>query len=387
MGYIFIIMQIGNKELDKFCEDAIVPVIKECGFEAKRVDKHNKGGLLKSEIIEFIQGSDLIIADLTNERPNCYLEIGYAMGLDKFKNLILTVREDHFLESPKHKKDGAKIHFDLSGYDILSWEKGKESEFKEELKKRIKRRLTILNDFIPQVEVIWDNKWVVEQNEIALKGLKELGFVGGMEIKFTLARPQISVTQRQLDEAARSAEIQKSSWPIGIYIPEYKPIPRSDGIYVEIPNSKYHPSYDYWAIKKNGAFYMLFSLLEESKSKDIIWIETRISRVTEALIYCARLYNRLNVDTSHNIYFSIKHLGLKNKKLEFANDSSAIWYNHICHEAQSETEIKIKLSDIESNTVELVKKIISPMLMLFDYYELDDKRYEDFVNKFINGRV
>ena len=379
-------MQIGNKELDKVCEDAIVPAIKECGYEAKRVDKHNKGGLLKSEIIEFIQSADLIIADLTNERQNCYLEIGYAMGLDKFKNLILTVREDHFLESPNHKKDGAKIHFDLSGYDILGWEKGKEQEFKEELKKRIKRRLTILSDSIPQSDIIWDNKWLEEQNEIALKGLKELGFVGGMEIKFTLATPQISVSQRQLDDAARAAEIQKSSWPIGIYIPEYKPKPRTDGIYVEIPNSKYHPSYDYWAIKKNGAFYMLLSLLEEGKGKNTIWIETRIYRVTEALIYCARLYNRLNIDTTHNIYFSIKHFGLKNKKLEFASDPQAIWYDCICEEDQSETEIQIKLSDIESDTVGIVKKIISPMFMLFNYYELDDKRYETFVNKFINNK-
>jgi len=267
MSYIFIIMQIGDVELDKVCEDAIVPAIKECGFDAKRVDKHNKGGLLKSEIIEFIQGSDLIIADLTNERPNCYLEIGYAMGLDKFKNLILTVREDHFLESPNHNKDGAKIHFDLSGYDILSWEIGKESKFKEELKKRIKRRLTIISESGAQINEIWDNHWLKEQNEIALKGLKDIGFVSGMEIKFTLANPQISVTQRNLDDAARSAEIQKSSWPIGIYIPEFKPKPRPEGIYVEIPNSKYHSSYDYWAIKKMVHFICYFLYLKKVKKQ------------------------------------------------------------------------------------------------------------------------
>jgi len=260
-------MQIGDVELDKVCEDAIVPAIKECGFDAKRVDKHNKGGLLKSEIIEFIQGSDLIIADLTNERPNCYLEIGYAMGLDKFKNLILTVREDHFLESPNHNKDGAKIHFDLSGYDILSWEIGKESKFKEELKKRIKRRLTIISESGAQINEIWDNHWLKEQNEIALKGLKDIGFVSGMEIKFTLANPQISVTQRNLDDAARSAEIQKSSWPIGIYIPEFKPKPRPEGIYVEIPNSKYHSSYDYWAIKKMVHFICYFLYLKKVKKQ------------------------------------------------------------------------------------------------------------------------
>ena len=115
----FIIMQIGNPELDSVCEQAIVPALDACGLEAKRVDKHNQGGLLKSEIIGFIERADIIIADLTNERPNCYLEVGYTMGIDKFQNLILTAREDHHYESQNYKNGGPKIHFDLSGYDIL----------------------------------------------------------------------------------------------------------------------------------------------------------------------------------------------------------------------------------------------------------------------------
>ena len=95
MSIGFIIMQIGNPDLDRVCAEAIAPAIEACGMQARRVDKHNEGGLLKSEIIQFIHGADIIVADLTNERPNCYLEIGYTMGIDKFKNLILTVRENH----------------------------------------------------------------------------------------------------------------------------------------------------------------------------------------------------------------------------------------------------------------------------------------------------
>jgi nucleoside 2-deoxyribosyltransferase len=90
----FVIMQIGNDELDNLYTSVIALAIQTCGLEPKRVDRHNQGGLLKSEIISFLQQSEIIIADLTNERPNCYLEIGYAMGIDKFKNLILTVREE-----------------------------------------------------------------------------------------------------------------------------------------------------------------------------------------------------------------------------------------------------------------------------------------------------
>jgi hypothetical protein len=43
MPEAFIIIQIGNPELDEICVKAIVPAIESCGIEAKRVDKHNTG--------------------------------------------------------------------------------------------------------------------------------------------------------------------------------------------------------------------------------------------------------------------------------------------------------------------------------------------------------
>lgn len=91
----FVIMQIGNLQLDRIWSEVYLPVIKECGLEPKRVDKHTEGRLLNSEVAEFINRAKIIIADLTNERPNCYLEVGYAMGKNKFQNLILCAREDH----------------------------------------------------------------------------------------------------------------------------------------------------------------------------------------------------------------------------------------------------------------------------------------------------
>jgi nucleoside 2-deoxyribosyltransferase len=93
-------MQIGNKFMDEFCKNAIVPAIEACDLEAKRVDKHNEGRLLKSEIVRFVGEAEIIVADLTNERPNCYLEIGYAMGIDKFRNLASMRQKSSDFKSP-----------------------------------------------------------------------------------------------------------------------------------------------------------------------------------------------------------------------------------------------------------------------------------------------
>ena len=57
----FIIMQIGNPELDIICEKAIVSALKKCGLDPKRVDKHNQGGLLKSEIVNFIELRNVVL--------------------------------------------------------------------------------------------------------------------------------------------------------------------------------------------------------------------------------------------------------------------------------------------------------------------------------------
>jgi len=143
-GQAFVIMQIGNPSLDLVYEQSIVPALRACGLVARRVDRHNAGGLLHSEIISFIEESDLIVADLTHERPNCYLEVGYALGAGRFTNLILTAREDHSADSPSHRPGGPKVHFDLIGYDILFWAPGRLGEFRAELEKRAFRRLRML---------------------------------------------------------------------------------------------------------------------------------------------------------------------------------------------------------------------------------------------------
>ena len=120
MSTAFVVMQIGDPQLDHLFETVIEPAIEAVGLHAKRVDRDNEGGLLKSEIIDFLNNSEIIVADLTNERPNVYLEVGYAMGIDKFRNLVLTCRSDHLPGHAGWHPDGPKIHFDLVGYDILA---------------------------------------------------------------------------------------------------------------------------------------------------------------------------------------------------------------------------------------------------------------------------
>lgn len=140
----FAVMQIGNSELDKIWSEIYSPTILECGLKPTRVDQDDDGRLLKPQIIEFLNDADLIIGDLTNSRPNCYLEIGYAMGLGRHRQIILCCKENHNADSPNYRAGEQKVHFDLQGYGITWWDSAKLSDFQKQLKEKIQRRLSEL---------------------------------------------------------------------------------------------------------------------------------------------------------------------------------------------------------------------------------------------------
>ncbi|HEY6298611.1 MAG TPA: hypothetical protein VIW95_03120 [Candidatus Binatus sp.] len=391
MGTAFIIMQIGNGDLDKVCETAFVPALKACGLDAKRVDKHNEGGLLKSEIIRFIESSEIIIADLTNERPNCYLEVGYAMGVDKFRNLILTAREDHMPDYPDRKPGGPKIHFDLSGYDVLFWKPDDLDAFRIELEKKIRRRQAILAPPISEASSPWESDWFNQRLEEAKQGFVEYGKKGFMELKISLTRSKLDVGQRDLLDAASKSVIRTFGWPIGVVMtrPEFRPRPTAEGIVAKIVPGD-GGVYDYWSLRRNGDFYLLRDLFEDKKrpEQDLLFINTRIVQVTEAFLYCGRLYSQIGVPPTQPVEIAIRHGGLSGRTLAWV----AMWgpeleEDYSTSEDESSVTLVTSQSDIESRLVELVKAVCAPLFTLFNFFVARDEVYTEKVNNFVAGRA
>jgi len=386
----FIIMQIEDPDLDAICEKAIVPAIEACGLEARRVDKHNEGGLLKSEIIRFIGEASVIVADLTNERPNVYLEIGYAMGIDKFRNLILTVRQDHFPEWPGRKPGDPKVHFDLAGYDILRWSPDDIPAFCTELEKRLRRRLALVTPSEATSQPIWDGEWLQEQFMAAASGLEKLPHPGRMLITAALHPPKGSWTQRELLDAARQAPIHTFGWPICLFMEnsdDARPRPRSDGIFASIEDDMTSASYDYWAIRLNGDVFSIKSIFEDDRRPEELFFNIRIIRVTEAILYCLRLYSSLGVDRTTRLSIRIEHLGLRGRVLSSSSPNRWVGMVGQAGEDSAKAEISGTFDDIETNLVQHVKKIVAPILILFDFFELNDSVYEEIVTRFLKGEV
>ncbi len=388
MPQAFIIMQIGNPQLDAVHYEVMVPAVKACDLDPKRVDKHNEGRLLKSEIVDFIESSDIIVADLTNERPNCYLEIGYAMGIDKFRNLILTAREDHHPDSLNYRRDGPKIHFDLSGYDILFWDPNDLPTFRSELESRMRRRQAILAPKVVAPSTPWDQEWISENYKIRIEGLKQSGKTGFMEVRFAVADSSLNVPQSKLLEAAEQAQIHTFGWPLGIVLSsnEDRPRPKTDGIVAEVavgPKGRY----DYWMLRRNGDFYLLKSLFEDERQPNQIFFNTRIVRITEALLYCGRLYTRLGLPAETTINIGVRHGGLKGRVLGAVGNRELWPIKQTITENEIYTEVATTLEGIERDLVDLVESLTQPLFVLFDFFDLSREVLEDIVNKFVEGKA
>lgn len=401
MDEAFIIMQIGDASLEAVCDEVIVPAIEATGLVPRRVDRDNSGDLLKREIVDFLERAQIIVADLTNERPNCYLEVGYAMGLGKKANLILMAREDHHHRSPNYKLDGPRVHFDLEGYDLLLWDPSDPAAFRTELERRIRRRLAIVRPAVPpdlspaQPTPQADDDWLERCRERASAGLQSVGRSIALEVVVAL-EPKGRWRQQELLSAADQAQIHTFGWPIGIVLSGHDaggPHPTSDGVEAEVAIGGEHPSntgrasYDYWYLRRSGDYFMLKSLFEEERSEDAIFFDTRIVRTTELLLFLSRLYTRLGVSEGAKLSISTSYRGLSGRRLASANRRRLMSEDRRSNEDSVSSSVEASIAELQTDLVNLVRELLEPVFVLFDFFELSDTVWSEIVDAFVEGRV
>jgi len=99
-----------NKDVQDFFDIVARPVLEdELGYRLVVID--GKQGYdharIDQEIFAKLHRSSVVIADLTGERPNCFLELGYALG--RGLPTMVTVRE------------GTNLPFDVTTFSGLYW--------------------------------------------------------------------------------------------------------------------------------------------------------------------------------------------------------------------------------------------------------------------------
>jgi hypothetical protein len=182
----------------------------------------------------------------------------------------------------------------------------------------------------PAGEPILSGDWFRAQHITAERGITALHVsasgevpflndVGAMEVRFGL-HSGLNKTQIELLNAVRVSEIKTFGWPLAVLLEnrdEYKPRPFGDGIRAEISiNEEDRKSYDYWAARKSGDFYAMQSFFEDQRVKNALFFNTRIVRVTEALLFASRLYTALGAAPGAKISARFTHTGLAGRTLK-----------------------------------------------------------------------
>jgi len=106
-SYSFFICSLDNQEVLHNYEFVIKPTIKQFHFDVQKADEISHTGTITDAILSAINRSRFLVADLTDEKPNCYYEVGYAHALGK-PVIILA-------------KEGTYRHFDISTYKWNFW--------------------------------------------------------------------------------------------------------------------------------------------------------------------------------------------------------------------------------------------------------------------------
>jgi hypothetical protein len=118
---VFVAMPF-SEEFQNVYEFGIYPAVRNAGFICERVDETHFTGDILNQITEGIAAASLVIADLTEGRPNVYLEVGYAWG--RGVPVIFVARK------------GEKLHFDVSTHRCIFY--GRFTQFARDLEELIR---------------------------------------------------------------------------------------------------------------------------------------------------------------------------------------------------------------------------------------------------------
>jgi len=104
---------------DQRYEDVLAPAIRDAGLEPYRVDRDPKVSIPIQDIEAGIRESDICLAEITQDNPNVWFELGYAIACGK--EVVLACAKDRTTRFP----------FDIQHRTIISYPTGSPRDFKK----------------------------------------------------------------------------------------------------------------------------------------------------------------------------------------------------------------------------------------------------------------
>lgn len=239
----------------------------------------------------------------------------------------------------------------------------------------------------------FNEEWLERHRKAAELGLASSGLKGSVETWHFSPDSSISKAQPELLVAARQAQVTAHGWPTGLVLDgegDY-PKPLNDGVIAEISRNAESwggTRFVYWTLAKNGDFYSLMSLPEDSGDKrhDVMWFENCIVRAAETLLHCSNLYRALGVEPGAHVEITIRYQGLTGRSLRPEPGSRRVLLPGERRAIENEVTVPtvgFRLEDVSAQLAELVKELCEPLFVLFDFTSFKDEIYAGIVSDFL----
>jgi hypothetical protein len=229
--------------------------------------------------------------------------------------------------------------------------------------------------------------WLARHRLKAVAGLAELGKIDFYEVAASI-QPELPMpSQTRLSDAVASKNIDTFGWPIGVFIASQPPRPVVEGIIAEIRWDE-RSTYDYWVLSRTGNFYLLKTLSEDPlDAPDKLYFNTRIIRVAETVLFLAGLYQELGSGPGAVVRLDVVHSGIRHRTLSAVGRRRGTFIDRHTIEDQVRTSTAFTIADVGTRLVEVVKELVGPLFMLYEYLEIDHSVYADLIDKFREGQV
>lgn len=119
MGTCFVMQPFDRGVFDQRYEDVFVPAIRDAGLDPYRVDQDPKVSIPIQEIEAGIRDANICLAEITQDNPNVWFELGYAIACRKEVVLICS------------KERTTKFPFDIQHRTIIVYPTGSPRDFKK----------------------------------------------------------------------------------------------------------------------------------------------------------------------------------------------------------------------------------------------------------------
>jgi hypothetical protein len=169
-----------------------------------------------------------------------------------------------------------------------------------------------------------------------------------------------------------------------------KPYPGGIRAIIPIPREGRDSSFDYWTLSESGNYYLVTSLFEDQRTENKIFVDSRIVRVTESFMHLSLLYKHLGFNDDTILKISFRHVGLKGRGLAFANQARMMFMfeNKTSGIDEVITPLSVRLGDLNKNIHELVYKVISELMVMFDFFKPSRIEVVDpIVSDFVAGKI